>query len=68
MKTTKSKIIYLIMGILALAIGFFCGGCALKMNDIETIDKNGVRTTDKSFHFGTNDFSTGKEINLLKVN
>jgi len=68
METLKGKIIYLIMCILAVLVGVLCGGCALKMNDITKTHPNGTVETDKSFHLGTNDFSTGKEINLIKVN
>lgn len=67
METTKGKIIYLIMCILAVLVGMFCAGCALKMNDIETIKPDGTREIDKSFHLGSPDFSTGKEINVLKI-
>ena len=64
----RSKILFIIVCIILILIGTFCGGCALKMNDITKKHPNGIVETDKSFHLGTNDFSTGKEINLIKVN
>jgi len=67
LRATKNKILGLLVIIFAVVLVLLCGGCALKMNDIERTLPNGTKEKDKSFELGTPAWSTGKEMNLIKV-